>query len=301
MAINRGLGKGLSALFSQTEAEYEQSSKRVQPVNQESEGGETLIAVGDIYANPSQPRKTFSPESIRELALSIKEHGVLQPILVCKRDGKYMIIAGERRFKAALEAGLDKIPAIVKDYSEQEVMEVSLIENLQREDLNAVEAAQGIKQLLDRYQLTQEEVSQRIGKSRPAIANLLRLLSLPQEVLTMVKQNALSEGHARCLVGLEREKAIYLALQAAEKHLSVRELEHLVKSTAKAKVKKGSPQPNGFEESVEIKNLVGDMQRVFGTKVTIAGTNQKGRIYIDYFSYDDIERIYEIIEKIKNS
>lgn len=301
MAVNRGLGKGLSALFSQTEAEYEQSSKRSHPSKQEGESGASMIAVSDIYANPSQPRRTFSAESIRELSLSIKEHGVLQPIIVCKRDGKYMIIAGERRFRASIEAGLDSIPAIVKDYSEQKIMEVSLIENLQREDLNAIEAAQGIKQLIDRYSLTQEEISQTIGKSRPAIANLLRLLSLPQEILAMVKQSTLSEGHARCLVGLEREKAVYLAMQAVEKNLSVRELERLVKFTAKAKVKKGLPPQSNFEQSSEVKSLIGDMQRVFGTKVVLSGTSQKGRIYIDYYSYDDIERIYDIIEKMKNT
>lgn len=180
-------------------------------------------------------------------------------------------------------------------------MEVSLIENLQREDLNAIEAAQGIKQLIDRYSLTQEEISQTIGKSRPAIANLLRLLSLPQEILAMVKQSTLSEGHARCLVGLEREKAVYLAMQAVEKNLSVRELERLVKFTAKAKVKKGLPPQSNFEQSSEVKSLIGDMQRVFGTKVVLSGTSQKGRIYIDYYSYDDIERIYDIIEKMKNT
>jgi ParB family chromosome partitioning protein len=295
MAVNRGLGKGLSALFSDTDAEYENSSKS----KPQAEGGPLTVSVEDIYANPSQPRKTFSAESISELSLSIKEHGILQPLIVCKKDGKYMIVAGERRFKAALEAGLTKVPVIVKDFSEQTIMEVSLIENLQREDLNAVEAAFAIKMLVDKYSLTQEELSQRIGKSRPAIANLLRLLALPPEVQSMVKQNIIYEGHARCLIGLEKEKAIYLAKMTADKKLSVRELEKLVKSTSSPKIKKGAPQRkiNSFED-FELNELVDDMQRVFGTKVSVVGTSSKGRIYIDYFSYEDIERIYEVIYNI---
>ncbi|MDD4002814.1 MAG: ParB/RepB/Spo0J family partition protein, partial [Clostridia bacterium] len=238
MAINRGLGKGLSALFSDTDAEYENSSSKNKP---HTENSSLNVSVEDIYANPYQPRKTFSAQSISELSLSIKEHGILQPIIVCKKNEKYMIIAGERRFKAALEAGLSKVPVIVKDFSEQKIMEVSLIENLQREDLNAIEAAYAIKMLIDKYSLTQEELSQRIGKSRSSIANLLRLLTLPSEVLNFVKQNVISEGHARCLIGLEKEKAIYLAKMTVEKKLSVRELEKLVKSTSMPKVKKGMP------------------------------------------------------------
>lgn len=293
MAVNRGLGKGLSALFSNAEAEYGEIEV------QKGDAGQAPlnIPVKDIYANPSQPRKSFDREALSELAQSIREHGIISPLVVCPRGGKYMIVAGERRFRAALEAGLEEVPAVVKDLSDRQIREIALIENLQREDLNPVDAAEGIRQLIDEYGLTQEEVAQRLGKSRPWVANLLRLLSLPQAVLGMVRSKKLSEGHARALVGLDHIEASQLAQKAAEQNLSVRDMERLAKETrTPARPKERQPEA---PRSMELKDLISDMQRVFGTKVSAVGTVSKGRIYIDYFSPDDLDRIFQLIQKLK--
>lgn len=303
MAVNRGLGKGLSALFSDTDAEYGNSSVSESSnisANNTVSGKPLMLPVERVYPNPGQPRKIFEPSALNELADSIKQHGIIQPVIVTPKNGRYMIIAGERRYRAAKLAGLLEIPAYVKEFSDKEIKEVSLIENLQREDLNPIEAADAIKQLMDEFSLTQEELSQRIGKSRPAIANLLRLLNLPYEIIDMVKQKKLSEGHARCLIGLEKATAVNLARTAAEKGFTVREMERAVKSVShRSAVKNKKPEFAQVSQSRELKYLISDMQRVFGTKVSAVGSDIKGRIYIDYYTCDDLERIFEVIEKIK--
>jgi len=306
MAINRGLGKGLSALFSDTDAEYENSSyqKEEEKLNniraeEKKEGATNNIAVEKIYANPAQPRKTFETGALNDLSQSIAKHGILQPLILCEKHGKYMIIAGERRFRAAKLAGFDTVPAIVKNYTDREIKEISLIENLQREDLNAVEAATALKQLMDEFNLTQDELSRQIGKSRPAIANLVRLLSLPSKVLDMVKDKKLSEGHARCLIGLDSDTALMLAERAESKGFSVRDTERAVKELQEKPAVTTKKQYDGEPHSRELKDLISDMQRVFGTKVTAVGTDTKGRIYIDYYSPDDLDRIFYITEKLK--
>lgn len=312
MAVNRGLGKGLSALFSDTDAEYlnseninptQVSDSRFSPPQSKAatDGAPAKIDIDLIYANPSQPRRLFDTDALQELADSIRQHGIVQPISLNRDgDGKYMIIAGERRYRAAKIAGLTQVPAVIGEFSQREIKEIALIENLQREDLNSIEAATAIKQLMEEYKLTQEDAAKRIGKSRPAVANLLRLLTLPQEIISYVRQGSLSEGHARALIGAETYFAITLARQAMDKGLSVREVESLVKGKKRpapsAFSAQSQPQP---QQSRELKDLINHMQRVFGTKVSAVGTDSKGRIYIDYFTTDDLDRIFDIVEKLK--
>jgi len=297
--VSRGLGKGLSALFSETEEDY---GKSLIFDEAEAAKGESVseIEIGKIFANPNQPRKVFDETALNELAQSIKKHGVIMPIIVNRAGDRFMIIAGERRYRAAKIAGLDKIPAIVKNYSERQIKEISLIENLQREDLNPIEAATAMKALMNDYGLTQEDLADRIGKSRSAIANTLRLLSLMPEVMRLVESGELSAGHARALVavpGLDQKK---MAETAVKEGLSVREVEKRVKDyfippeeKAKKKMK--------TELSAELKELIGDMQRVFGTKVNAIGNDNKGRIYIDYYTRDDLDRLGELLEYLKTT
>ncbi len=297
--VSRGLGKGLSALFSETEEDY---GKSLIFDEAEAAKGESVseIEIGKIFANPNQPRKVFDETALNELAQSIKKHGVIMPIIVNRAGDRFMIIAGERRYRAAKIAGLEKIPAIVKNYSERQIKEISLIENLQREDLNPIEAATAMKSLMNDYGLTQEDLADRIGKSRSAIANTLRLLSLMPEVMRLVESGELSAGHARALVavpGLDQKK---MAETAVKEGLSVREIEKRVKDyfippeeKAKKKMK--------TELSAELKELIGDMQRVFGTKVNAIGNDNKGRIYIDYYTRDDLDRLGELLDYLKTT
>ena len=300
MQKKTGLGKGLGALLSIYDDEVEEEQEIKVEAKKEvasTTNGINEISVKEIHANPNQPRKNFDQEALNELATSIKTHGVIQPIVVNKDDDGYMIIAGERRWRAAKIAGLESVPCVVKNYTERQIKEIAIIENLQREDLNPIEAARAIKQLMEEYNFTQETVADRIGISRPNIANTLRLLSLCPEVIKLVEQNKLSAGHARCLVTItDINLQIKLANQACNGKLSVRELEKLVKSytNPKASTKNTPPQ-----QSIELKELVNEMQRVFATKVSVIGSDRKGRIYIDYYSRDDLDRISELLELIK--
>ena len=230
------------------------------------------------------------------MADSIRQHGIIQPLVVNEQNGRYMIIAGERRFRGAIIAGLKTVPVVVKHYTEKQIKEVSLIENLQREDLNPVESAKAIRELMDVYGFTQESVADRIGKSRPAIANTLRLLSLSSEVLSLVEKGKLSAGHARCLVTITNTDAqLKLALAACDNKMTVRDLEKAVKDffNPKSIAKKQAP-----EQSLELKALANNMKRIFSTKVTILGNDKKGRIYIDYYNSDDLDRIHLLIDKL---
>lgn len=299
MNNKKGLGRGLEELLSVFDEETEEKNvENIQQKQTKPTGGVMEIALDQIVANPNQPRKIFNEEALNELAQSIKMHGVIQPIVVNELDdGKYLIIAGERRWRASKIAGMSSIPAIIKRYTEKQVKELSLIENLQREDLNPVEAARAIKQLMEEYKFTQEMVADRIGKSRPAIANTLRLLVLPQDILAMVEENRLSAGHARCLVSVPDANAQYkFATMSADNKMSVRDLEKQIRNYL-------SPKPNKIkeriEQSIELKELVNEMQRAFSTKVSVIGNDNKGRIYIDYYSRDDLDRICDILELIK--
>lgn len=301
MNNKKGLGRGLEELlsvFDEENDEQEVEAYSSQTKSQKSTSGVIEIALDEIVANPNQPRKIFNEEALNELAQSIKMHGVIQPIVVNERDdGKYLIIAGERRWRASKIAGMESIPAIVKRYTEKQVKELSLIENLQREDLNPVEAARAIKQLMEEYKFTQEMVADRIGKSRPAIANTLRLLSLPQGILAMVEENRLSAGHARCLVAVSDANVQYkFATMSADNKMSVRDLEKQIRNYLSPKPAKIKER---VEQSIELKELVNEMQRAFSTKVSVIGNDHKGRIYIDYYSRDDLNRICDILELIK--
>ncbi len=297
--MKKGLGKGLEALFSVYDEEVEKEEKTTgnndKSVNFDKDGV-LEISINDIHPNPNQPRKNFDQSALEELAQSIKNHGIIQPLVVNKEDNGYMIIAGERRWRASKIAGLEYVPCIVKNYTEKQIKEIALIENLQREDLNPVEAAKAIKQLMDEYNFTQEVVADRIGKSRPNVTNLLRLLSLYPDVLKLVGNGRLSAGHARCLVVVSDYTAqLKFANMACDNKMSVRDLEKTVKNYLNPK--KLSNQKS--EQSVELKELVNEMQRVFSTKVSVIGNDKKGRIYIDYYSRDDLDRIAELIELAK--
>lgn len=258
--------------------------------------GGKQVAVSRISPNPEQPRKTFNQEALKELAQSIKEHGIIQPIIVVRKDDNFQIIAGERRFRAAKIAGLKTVPVIVRDYSEHQIKEIALIENLQREDLNPVETAIAIKQLIDKYGFTQDQIAEKIGKSRPVIANSLRLLTLEPEVLTLVEKGKLAPGIARAIISLSREQQITLAKKASDGRMTARDVEKTVQELLRPEttaIKKSSPL------STELLSMKEDMQRIFGTKITILGNNKKGRIYLDYYNQDDLDRIFSLVNQLK--
>jgi len=294
--IKKGLGRGLESLFAMYEEEVgNEKITNEQPKKEKGEQSDGVIELDivKVKPNPNQPRKNFDEEALNDLAKSIKVHGVIQPIVVNNQgDGTYLIIAGERRYRASKIAGLTKIPAVVKNYTEKQIKEISIIENLQREDLNPIESARAIKQLMEEYKLTQEEVAERIGKSRSNIANIIRLLSLYPDVIKMVEDGRLSAGHARCLVVVENSfDQIKLANMAIKAKWNVRDLEKAVKKVqnpASAPVKK-------IEQSLELKDLIEKMQKTLATKVSAIGNDNKGRIYIDYYTRDDLDRISDMI------
>lgn len=307
--MKRGLGKGLEALLAiydteEAEKNSQPTSEQVQDVVKDvapvqtntatKQGGVTKININEIYPNPNQPRKTFDQESLDELAESIKVHGLIQPIIVNKMDDGYLIIAGERRFRACKLAGLSEIDAIVKNYSGRQIAEISIIENLQREDLNPIEIAKSLQKLMQEYNITQEQVAERIGKNRSSIANYLRLLSLYPEVINMVEKGKVSHGHAKCLVSItDYPTQLMLAKKAAQNKLTVRALEKEIDLIlGKDKAKKPAKLP-----SHELTAFVEELQRKLGTKVTLLGNDKKGRIYIDYYSQDDLDRLYDVILK----
>lgn len=291
MAAKRGLGKGVNALF--REQEPVAAPAATQPLAE----GEAVVElkVVDVEPNAGQPRKDFDDTALAELADSIREHGVLTPILVQKgENGFYKIIAGERRWRASKLAGQKTIPAIVKDFDEMKIHEVALIENLQRRDLNPVEEALGYRQLMDDYNLTQEKISQRLGKSRSSIANALRLLSLAKPALDLLAKGDISTGHAKVLAGIEDAKQqAQLAELVAKDNLSVRELENIIRNMTK-KTKKPKKEDINLKLAFEtIEKRIADS---LATKVKISNSNGKGKITIDYYSTEDLERITSLLE-----
>lgn len=300
MTVKKGLGKGLNALFSVYDSDVNENENIANEIQGKLSATKIVeIEISKIKVNPNQPRKVFNEDALKELAESIKQHGVIQPIIVIQADDKFMVIAGERRLRASKLANLQTIPCLVKNYSERQIKEIALIENLQREDLNPIEAARAIKQLMEEYNLTQEIVAGKIGMSRPNVANLLRLLNLPLEILNLIEENKISAGHARVLVGLEDKKIqIGLAQKVIDKQMSVRELERLAKTlNSSSKVN----LVEKFEKEIrELEEFTEELQRIFATKVTINGDDKKGKIVIEYFSRDDLDRIYELIQLINN-
>ena len=292
--MKMGLGRGLDSLLKVYDEETEEKTIQ-QPTqsvsNYEMRHGDVeKIDLAKVYPNPNQPRKTVDKESLNELAESIRIHGLIQPVIVNKMDDGYMIIAGERRYRSCKICGLTQIDAIVKNYTNKQISEISIIENLQREDLNPVEIAKGIRKLMDEYGLTQEKVAERLGKPRSAIANSVRILALYPEVLDMVEKGKVSFGHAKILVAVEDYATqLLLAKKVAKDKLTVRDLEREVNALLGGKKKKPSAKAVGEE----LQEFVADMQRKLGTKVSVIGNEKKGRIYIDYYSQDDLDRIYD--------
>ena len=310
MAKRTGLGRGLGAIFGEdvvenSEGENRSVSRETSPdytveEKKEEPGKEYMMKLSIIEPNKGQPRKDFNEESIGELADSIKRYGVLQPLLVKKSGDHYEIVAGERRWRAAKEAGLREVPVVIKEYTNQQAMEIALIENVQREDLNPIEEAQAYQQLMQEFELTQEEIAERVSRSRTAITNCMRLLKLDKRVQDMLIQGQLSSGHARALLALENQDAQYqIGLKIIDQRLSVREVEKLVKLLGKPKNQE-KPKEEEKDLSFIFKDLEERMKQVMGTKVIINKKDRnKGRIEIEYYSEAELERIVELIESIK--
>ena len=294
---NKGLGRGFASLMGLNDIEELTQPQQTAPIeNVERENADHVIKISllDIDPNYEQPRKNFDEAALNELADSIKVHGVVQPIVVTPIGKRFMIIAGERRFRASKLAGKTDIPAIVRNYTPQQIKEISLIENLQREDLSPIEAARAIKTLMTEFNMTQEVAADRIGKSRSAVANTLRLLTLNEDVIKLIEEGRLSAGHARTLVVVPSDQQFKLALKGCDNQLTVREMEKMVREFLNPKPEKQKP---AVQESKELVNLVSNMQRAFATKVSAIGNGRKGRIYIDYFTSDDLDRICSMVEE----
>jgi len=285
MAVKkRGLGKGLSALIPEESqiSIFEEDSNRSPIVE---------LDISSIETNKEQPRKTFEKESLDELKNSIMQYGVLQPIVVRKKGNKYEIIAGERRWRAAKEANLDKIPCIIKEVDDKESLKLALIENIQREDLNPIEEARSYRTLIEDYGLTQEEVAQALGKSRSYIANTLRLLNLDGEIIDYIYEGKLTSGHAKALLGVkDKEERLNLAKSIVENQLNVRETEKLASQSKKKKSRTKKIEKDPFIVQIE-ENLM----RILGTKVNLISKRNGGKIEIEYYSDEDLQRIVEVI------
>ncbi len=291
-----GLGKGLETLIPVGEME-EIDNLIVKEKKTEKNSGDTVLKISQIEPNKSQPRKNFNEDSLQELADSIKQFGIIQPLVVQKKNKYYEIIAGERRWRAARIAGLKEVPVIIKDYSEQEVVEIALIENIQREDLNPIEEAQAYKRLLEEYNLKQDEVAERVSKSRTAVTNSMRLLKLSDKVQEMLIDEMITSGHARAILAIEDEELQYeIAERVMDEKLSVRETEKLVKAINNPKKKKDKVEINRAvydELEVKIKDAIGNNVKLSPK------ANGKGKIEIEYYSTDDLERITDILTKMQ--
>ena len=314
-----GLGRGLDALFpdkktASKENEVKFTAKvekktepavKVRNVKERTEAPKQkkvpmMVKISMVEPNPNQPRKQFDEDALLELSESVKQYGILQPLLVSDKKDYYEIIAGERRWRAAKLAGLKEVPVIVKEFSEQELVEISLIENIQREDLNAVEEAMAYKRLMDEFHLKQDEIADRVGKSRTAVTNSMRLLKLSAKVQQMLIDEMITAGHARAILAVsDMEKQDSLAMRVFDEKLSVRETEKLVKAVL-APPKENKPHSYSAEDAA-YENLEEKMKSIMGTKVLIhRKKNDKGKIEIEYYSRDELERIIDLFESIHN-
>ena len=283
MPKKHGLGRGLDALLPEVSGGSEQQVLQ--------------LPLMDIDPNPEQPRRSFDQEALEQLAQSMREQGVLQPLLVTEQGGRYSLVAGERRWRAARLAGLDSVPCLVLQLEPRQRQEIALVENLQREDLNPMEAAQGIRSLMDQCGLTQEQAAERLGKSRPAVANLLRLLNLPQQLQQLVAQGQLSEGHAKVLAGIAQpDKQLTLGLKAAEEGWSVRKLEEEAQAAAAAPQRRS---PIRRVLTPELSALEDRLRESTGMRAVLSGTEKKGRIVLQYYSREELERLYELLERLE--
>lgn len=303
MAARKGLGKGLDAMIPDKGIEKKTKVETKTVVKEVVKEVET-IDINKIEPNANQPRKMFNEDAIHELAESIKQHGLIEPLIVQKaKKGFYTIIAGERRWRAARIAGVKEIPVVVKDYTEQQVMEIALIENIQREDLNAIEEAEAYNRLIEEYHLKQDEVAERVSKSRVAITNSLRLLKLDERVRNMVIEDKIKSGHARALLAVtDGEEQYQLALQVFDNKLSVRETEKLVKKVLNEKEKpEKKKNPKEEQDTLVYKNFEEKLKQVIGTKVNINHKGKgKGKIEIEYYSPDEFDRIMDMMLEMKN-
>ena len=288
-----GLGRGLGALL----GDIEEESELLHSETEQKGDVVQTVPLSSIDPNRDQPRKEFREESLKELADSIRAVGVIQPIVVTKRGNRYSIIAGERRWRASRMAGLNEVPVIVRDWDEMTRLKAALIENLQRDDLNPVEEALGIRALMDKCELTQEAASGVIGKSRSAIANSLRLLTLPDDVLALLKDGSLSAGHGRALVSVSPERQSKLAILTVQQGWSVRQLERICAQPEK----KPAEAPAPARRPAELGQLEKMAREVFGTRVKLDGDENKGKITLSYMSAEDLERIWDVLEFIRQS
>lgn len=291
MASKKGLGKGLDSLIVEKIEPKAKDSK-------ENVSRETLVNINLIEPNKSQPRTNFDEDALHELADSIKLHGIIQPLIVHKKGNRYEIIAGERRWRASRIAGLKEIPVIIKEYTKQQILEIALIENIQREDLNAIEEAIAYEKLVTEFKLKQDEVAERVGKSRVSVTNSMRLLKLDKRVQQMVIDDMISGGHARAILSIEDGEIQYrIATKVFDEKLSVRETEKLVKHMLKDKPEKEIAATS--DDSFIYKEIEERMKAIFGSKVEIRrGNNNKGKIEIEYYSQDDFERILDLINTL---
>lgn len=289
MKQQRGLGRGLNALL----------SDEVLSATEDKEDVIKQIDINDIEPNKKQPRKNFDEDELNDLSKSILEHGILQPLVVREVNGKYEIVAGERRYRAARLAGLNEIPAIIKNFSDQQTLEVALVENIQRENLNPMELACAYSLLMERFDLNQEQVADKVGKSRPSVANMLRLLKLNPYVQEKLRENEITFGHARALLSIKESKLQkQLTDMIVEKQLSVRDVEKYIQMLDK----KAEQDKNKREKEINTlfyREIQENLQKLFGTKVSISKGNKKGKIEIEYYSDDELERIIQIINRNK--
>ena len=303
----KGLGKGLEALFGDAEVapvEKKPASKKKQAESKKSEkaaespaeeGGVLYVDLNDIKPNAAQPRKVFDEEKLEELAASISQHGLIQPIVLRKLGKGYEIVAGERRWRAARLAGLKEVPCIVKELTEEENMLLAIVENMQREDLNPIEEAEGLKKMIDTYGLTQEQVSYSVGKSRPYITNSLRLLKLPGRVQQLTAEGKITTGHARALASVKsQQRQIDLAVRAAKEGLSVRQIEQLAKETKQPQEKKKTRKVKSADE----KRVEEDLKNALGTKVSLNRKGKGGKIEIEFYSAEELERLIELLRSL---
>ena len=298
MAVKRkGLGKGLDSLIPENKSV--KPAAKLEKAEEPVKTGEQMLKINQVEPNREQPRKHFEEDALLELADSIKQYGVLQPLLVRKRKDYYEIIAGERRWRAAKLAGVKEVPVIIKEYTEQQAVEIALIENIQRENLNPIEEAMAFKKLLTEFDLKQDEVAERVSKSRTAVTNSMRLLKLGEKVQQMIIDDMITTGHARALLAIDDEEQQYLlATKIFDEKLSVRETEKLIKSlkNPKKQVKVVKTVENAFVYD----DLAEKMKRVLGTKVSISPKgNGKGKIEIEYYSDDELERMFEMITSVQ--
>ena len=300
--LGRGLGRGLDAMISDTTKPRPADKAQEKALHQETDPKDKvfMVKLSQVEPNRKQPRKQFDEDALLELAESIKQFGVLQPLLVQKKDDYYEIIAGERRWRASKLAGVKEIPVIVKNFSEQEAVEISLIENIQRENLNPIEEAAAYKRLMEEFHLKQDTIAERVAKSRTAVTNSMRLLKLDERVQQMLIDEMLTTGHARALLSIENKELQYsTAVKVFDEKLSVRETEKLVKEVLNP-VKKEKPQEKDRAQDLIYEQLEEKIKGIIGSKVAIhRKTKDKGKIEISYFSQEELERIVELLETIR--